>query len=196
MKIIVLDLDNTIFDIRKLYKAGFGPHQQYVAPTTWDLTKCYSKEQAEKAIAAFKSPALYKMPLINSAYPYLLHNLRNFNQLRFVTTRKSDKKPVPYGDGYVPYALYETYRQLLANGIRCAYKEVILTEDDTKMDAVKATHADLVIDDSPIVIEACLANGIEHVMISTQDSTYNHYLRERAFWQKDLFGAVNEKIMK
>lgn len=193
MKIISIDLDNTLFNIQPIYRSGFGPHQHYTPPTDWDLTKCYSKEIAAKIIAAFKSPAIFKTSLINDSYPYLLHNLRNFNQLRFITTRKSDKKPVPYGDSYVPYELYETYRQLLANGIRCAFKEVIPTKDETKLDAIRAAHIDLVIDDSPVVIEKCLEEGIDHVLISNQNTPYNHYLREQATWAKDLYGAVNAK---
>lgn len=195
MRIISIDLDNTLFNIQPLYKSAFPAGAHYTNPTSWDLYKCYPPEIADKIVENFKSQAIYHTSLLNESYPYLLHNMRNHHQLRFITTRKSYKKPMPYGDGYVPYAHYETYRQLLANGVRCALREVILTEDETKLEAIKAAHVDLVVDDSPIVIESCLANNIDNVLISTQNTPYNHYLREKTTWAKDLYGAFAAKKM-
>ena len=196
MNIISIDLDNTLFNLDSLYRSAFPAHVHYTSPTEWDVYKCYPKEIADKIVENFKSSAIYKTRLLNDSYPYLIYNLRNFNQIRFITTRKSDKKPVPFGNGYVPYAHYETYRQLLANGIRCAFKEVIPTEDETKLSAIRESGVDLVIDDSPVVIESCLANNIDHVMISTQNTPYNHYLRARATWAKDLYAAANLKKIR
>jgi hypothetical protein len=64
---------------------------------------------------------------------------------------------------------------------------IIDVNGHTKIEAIKENGIDLVIDDSPIVVEECLDVGIDCVMISNSKTLYNHYLRDRVQWAKNLF---------
>ena len=64
---------------------------------------------------------------------------------------------------------------------------IIDVNGHTKIKAIKENGIDLVIDDSPIVVEECLDAGIDCVMISNSKTLYNHYLRDKIQWAKNLF---------
>lgn len=199
IKTIGLDLDNTIFDLEPIYKMGFEGQTKYKynSPISWEVYKCYPKEIADKILAYFRTEEVYNTPLLNSKYAIIVRYLQNKYNVKVVTSRVSDKPDVYYfGDiirKKVSWVRNQTFNQLVRNDIFIPMDDIIQTNSHNKTDELISNKVDLMIDDSPITIENCLKNGIDCVMISTKKTPYNHYLREKAQWAKNLFEVAKMK---
>lgn len=184
-RIIGIDLDNTVFDCTPLYRSAFrGSPFVYYHPTTWDVYECYPKVIADTMIKLFKSPCLYSMELLNENIPYAVNKIfKNHNC--YITTAR-------YHAMGESVAKAMTLEQLHKNKIMVPAERVIITPHD-KIQTFKNNKIDLVFDDSPGVIEGCLSNGIDCVMISTEATPYNHYLRKKVEWKTNLIDAIKSK---
>lgn len=199
IKTIGLDLDNTIFDLEPIYKMGFEGQTKYkyTSPISWEVYECYPKEIADKILAYFRTEEVYKTPLLNPKYAIIVRYLQNKYNVKVVTSRVSDKPDVYYfGDIYrkkVSWVRNQTFNQLVRNDIFIPMDDIIQTNSHNKTDELISNKVDLMIDDSPITIENCLKNDINCVMISTKKTPYNHYLREKTQWAKNLFEVAKMK---
>ena len=199
IKTIALDLDNTVFDLEPVYKLGFKdyPQYRYHYPTSWAVYECYPKPVADKILGYFKTIENYKTPLISKRYPLLIHNWQQKYDIKVITSRKTDSPDVWFFGEPVrrkeSLARVLTYEQIWDAGMFVRIDNIIVVDGNSKMDAFKKEKIDLVIDDSPIVIEECIAEGIDHVMISTRKTPYNHYLRDKAIWARNLFEVAKIK---
>lgn len=172
----MLDLDNTLFDIKPLILAAFTNKFEYKAPTTYDITQCYPKEISDIITKIFRSDALYYTPLFNNEYIQIVNYLQQHYKVLYITSRSSLKK---------------TYQQLKQNKINVGINDIILSKDPTKLTEIKKNHVDFVVDDNPAVITACLKNNIDHLMVSTKEMPYNHYLRSTAKWDTTLESLIH-----
>lgn len=193
MRTISLDLDNTVFDLEPVYKLGFKsfPHYKYTKPTAWALYECYPKDVSDVILGYFRTIENYKTPLLNKRYPGLIYDWKQNHDIKVITSRRSNEPDLYFfGDIYrkkVSWVRYQTYEQLYRAGIYIPMDNIIDVNGHTKIEAIKENGIDLVIDDSPIVVEECLDAGIDCVMISNSKTLYNHYLRDRVQWAKNLF---------
>lgn len=196
---IGLDLDNTIFDLEPIYKMGFKNQTKYkyTSPTSWEVYKCYPKEIADKILAYFRTEEVYKTPLLNLKYATVVRYLQNKYNVKIVTSRVSDKSDVYYfGDIYrkkVSWVRNQTFNQLVRNNIFIPMDDIIQTNSHNKIDEIISNKVDLMIDDSPITVENCLKNNIDCIMISTKKTPYNHYLRNKVEWYKNLFDLIRKR---
>ena len=201
MKNISLDLDNTIFDLEPVYKMGFKdfPQHKYTPPISWAVYECYPRQIADKILGYFRTIENYQTPLLNDKYPQLVNEWQQKYNIKFITSRRSNEPDVCFFDGNteikISWARYQTYKQILNSGIRVSMNNVIDVNGNTKIEAIKNNNIDLVIDDGPIVIEECLDANIDCVMISTNKTPYNHYLREKTLWAKNLFEVAKIKTL-
>lgn len=176
---ISFDLDNVIFDLEPLYMKSFDDSGLvYYKPELWDVKKCYPEHIAKKLLELFGDDCLYNMPLLDEEIPYIINNImdnNNFN-VSFVTERLK-KQPI------------KTHNQLLRSGIICSRNQVF-DKKPPKIEVLKQIKTDLHFDDSPNVINDCLKNHIDVIMISNDKTLYNHYLRSRVEHYKDLKTAL------
>lgn len=200
MKTIGLDLDNTIFNLEPLYKMGFkcfASKYKYIAPKDWDIFKCYPIPVAFKILKLFGSEEVYKMPLLDERYPKLIEKWKHNYNIKILTSRKSNESDVYFfGDIYrkkVSWVRLKTYEQIYNTGLYIPMDDIIQTATHNKINELKENNIDLMIDDSPGVIENCLENNIDCVMISTKKTPYNHYLRKKTQWAKNLFEVAKMK---
>ena len=199
--IIGLDLDNTVFNAEPIFKMGFKyfHNYKYYLPQDHNLYNCYPKEVADKIMEYFKTKPGYDTKPFNPRYSWLIWEWQQKYDLKVITSRTTD-----YGDCYffgdivrkkVSFARMWTYEQLEKYGMRVPMDNIIDLNAQTKIDAIKEQKVDLMIDDSPIVIQECIDNGIDCIMISTAKTPYNQHLRPKVTWAKNLFQAQKIKSL-
>lgn len=171
MYTIMLDLDNTLFDIKPLIVAAFKDKRDYFPPTTYNVYNCYPKEVADVLTKIFNSDAMYYTPLLHANYSILVNNLQKQYNVKYITFRSSKKKILQH---------------LKESRIYSQPDQIIISSDPTKMKDILQNHIDFVVDDHPDVIASCLQNQIPHLMISTDETPYNHHLRKDATWAENL----------
>ena len=193
MRTISLDLDNTVFDLEPVYKLGFKsfPQYKYTIPTAWALYECYPKDVSDKILGYFRSIENYKTPLLDKRYPRLISKWQQKHNVKVITSRRSNEPDVLFrGEPQrrmISWVRYQTYEQIWNAGMSFPIDSIIDVNGHTKIETIKKEGVDLVIDDSPIVIEECLEAGIDCVMISTRKTPYNHHLRDKVQWARNLF---------
>jgi len=197
---IAIDLDNTIFDAEPIYKMGFvGFKYKYELPKTLNIYECYPKEIADNIMNHFRSIENYKTVLLDDKYPQLIQEWKNTNNIKYITSRKSNNGDIYFYDGIgfrlISWSQYYTYKQLLNSKIKASIDDIIMTNGHSKIKSFQRENIGLVIDDSPIVIEECLNNNIDCVMISTEKTPYNHYLRKKSQWANNLFEVSKIKSL-
>jgi hypothetical protein len=73
------------------------------------------------------------------------------------------------------------------------FQDSRLIHSKPKLDALKEYKIDLCFDDAPHVISDCIANNIDVVMISNDDTPYNHHLRDSVEHYSDLMTALKRR---
>lgn len=197
MKNISLDLDNTVFDLEPVYKMGFigFPQYKYKSPISWAVYECYPREIADKILGYFRTIENYKTPLLYKRYPKLISKWQQKYNIKIITSRRSNEPDVLFQGDMISWVRYQTYEQIKRAGIPIKMDDVIDVNEHSKIEAFHKENIDLVIDDSPVVIEECLDAGVDCIMISTKKTPYNHYLREKVIWAKNLFEVAKIKSL-
>lgn len=197
MKNISLDLDNTVFDLEPVYKMGFigFPQYKYKSPISWAVYECYPREIADKILGYFRTIENYKTPLLYKRYPKLISKWQQKYNIKIITSRRSNEPDVLFQGNMISWVRYQTYEQIKRAGIPIKMDDVIDVNGHSKIEAFHKENIDLVIDDSPVVIEECLDAGVDCIMISTKKTPYNHYLREKVIWAKNLFEVAKIKSL-
>lgn len=201
MRNISLDLDNTVFDLEPVYKMGFKnfPQYEYQPPKTWAVYDTYPRDVADNILALFKTIANYETPLLDVRYPSLIQKWRQKHNIKIITSRKSFEPDITILDQgkerKISWVLYHTFKQVRDAGMDFSLDDIVDVRKNSKLEAIKKENIDLVIDDSPIVVEECLEAGIDCVMISTERTIYNHHLRNKAQWAKNLFEVAKMKSL-
>lgn len=197
MKNISLDLDNTVFDLEPVYKMGFigFPQYKYKSPISWAVYECYPREIADKILGYFRTIENYKTPLLDKRYPRLIGMWQQKYNIKIITSRRSNEPDVSFQNNMISWVRYQTYEQIKRAGISIKMDDIIDVNGHNKIEAFRKENIDLVIDDSPVVIEECLEASIDCVMISTKKTPYNHYLRDKVLWAKNLFEVARMKSL-
>lgn len=182
---IAIDLDNTVFNTAIMIRnicvqnnVNFGDL------TSYDPYQCVPKNVADEIIAAFDSIDLHNMPVLNKKLPDMLNMMmtRPDADVYFITERPIATANMDIG-------------QLKNAGIMCDKNKIVHCKP--KINALCDYDINLCFDDSPIVVADCLANNIDVIMISNDDTPYNHHLRDRVEYYPDLVMALTQrKIIK
>lgn len=179
---ITFDLDSVIFDLKPLEKKAFElAGQPYKKPTSWDIATIYNKEICDNLQTLWGSDMLYTMPVLDKGITYILNTLlqRPDLDIAFVTERRL-KQPE------------KTFQQLQNAGIKCSFEQVY-DMHGLKSDILKDLGTDLHFDDSPLVVSGCLSKNVPVVMISNNETLYNHYMRNKVEHYKSLRQALIKK---
>lgn len=178
---ISFDLDNVIFNMEPIYQKAFdGTGLTYYKPKFWNVRDCYPEQVANNLIKLFGDDMLYQMKVIDDELPYIINKVLSMKgfDTSFVTERLK-KQPL------------KTHNQLLRNGIICS-REQVYDEYPPKIEVLKKIKSDLHFDDSPNVVEDCLRNGVDIIMISNDDTLYNHHLRSKV----EHYNSLKTALMK
>lgn len=175
---LAIDLDNTIFDLAWLYKDICARHNvKYVSPTSWDIYESYPRAVADDLMTAFNSDAICHTPILNAKIPGILNALyTNPDYMVYYITERPNGRDI---------------WQLNNAGIICDPENMINCKP--KIDALKEYRVDLCFDDSPQIVQDCIDNNIDVVMISNQDTAYNHHLRGHVENYPDLITALSKR---
>lgn len=186
---IGIDLDSVVFDMEPLYKKAFeNTGVKFYRPQFWKVHDCYPTHIADKLIELFTSKTLFKMPLLSPVLPKVITNaMCNGNNIKFITARRGGETPEK-----ADKLFNSTYNQCYRAGFRLGTQSVVLSHGD-KAETLKQHSIDLHFDDSPIVIEACIKNGVDCELISNVKTPYNHYLRSKVSWSPSLRKALEKR---
>ena len=175
---IAIDLDNTVFDTARVIRGICERHNvDFDAFTSYDPYQCVPKNVADEIMGAFDSPELRNIPVVNAQIPELLNRIiaRDDTEIYFITER-----PIAMSDMDV--------KQLQNAGIVCDKTQIV--NHKPKIEALRKYNIDLCFDDSPNVVQDCITNNIDIVMISNPDTPYNHHMRVHVENYPDLATAL------
>ncbi|MBO4480691.1 MAG: hypothetical protein J5742_03670 [Alphaproteobacteria bacterium] len=176
---IAIDLDNTIFNLAEKYRATIEKlNCRYTPPVSYDVYQnSYPEPVADALYDMLHSDAIYSTSLFDGQIPAALNTIYNDPKymLFYITER-------PDGDDW---------GQLKNAGIICDKTRVV--NCTPKINALKKHNIDLCFDDSPSVVASCLDNNIDIVMISNEDTAYNHHLRGRTEYYPTLMMALKKR---
>ena len=175
---ISMDLDNTVFDTARMIRGiCVRNNVNFGDLTSYDPYQCVPRHVADEIIAAFDSMELRDMPVLHKKIPEALNQMatRDNIKLYFITER-------PIATANMDIC------QLKRAGIMCDQSQIVNYKP--KIDALRNYGINLCFDDSPIVVADCLKNNIDVVMISNDDTAYNHHLRGRVEHYPDLISAL------
>ena len=183
-KILTFDLDNTIFNTTPIFKEAFRRHnKKFYYSTTFDVKICYPQDIANEIINLFSDDLWYNTLLLNKKVPYYINKLNKYYNIYYVSARMGKPKS-------------ESYKQLIKNNINCTLDQIIQSSGN-KIQTLKELNTSLHFDDCPEVIENCLNNNINCHMISNKEMIYNHYLRNKVNYSKNLKEAIlKEKLLE
>lgn len=180
---IAIDLDNTIFNLAEKYRAVVESHHcKYTPPISYDVYKCgYPTHVADALSEMLKSDAVYKTNVFDRRLPQILNSIyTDPKYMLFYITERDFSHGCDLG-------------QLMNAGIRCDVPRLV--NYAPKIDILKRYKIDLCFDDAPHVVNGCVENNIDVVMISNEDTVYNHYLRGRVEHYPNLVTALMRRGM-
>lgn len=183
--VLTIDLDNTVFNTTPIFKEAFKRYnKKFYYSTDFDIKKCYPNDVANEIVRLFSDELWYSTTLFNKEIPTILNKLNDFYDIYYVSSRIGENPKI------------DSYNQLLKNGIKCTLDQIIKASDN-KVKILKNLHTDLHFDDGPHVIEGCLNFNIDCHMISSKEMRYNHYLRNKVKYSKNLKEAIiKEKLIE
>ena len=178
---ITFDLDDVIFNMKPLTREAFKrANLPYKKATSWNISAIYDEKVCDNLRELWGDDMLYTMPVLDKRIPYILNTLlqRPDLEIAFVTERRL-KQPE------------KTFQQLQNAGIKCSFDQVY-DMHGLKSDILKDLGTDLHFDDSPLVISGCLEKQVPVVMISNNETLYNHYLRNRV----EHYNSLRQALIK
>ena len=163
---IGIDLDGVVFNMDFLFRRvheSYGIPYNY--PTEWSMS-CYREDVKEEIFRYFKNPYLMtSLPLLND----LNDTINYFNVLKskghklFIVSSRYDE---------VHIESLTLVTELFGN-----YIEENHIVEGSKIPALKYFDIDIMIDDSPNVIQGCIDNDIVPIMISNKTTPYNYHMQ-------------------
>ena len=176
--IITIDLDGVVFDLNKIIKDIFIKYNlEYFTPKTWTFDG-YPENIKQEIYKSFKTDAVVNTPLIDNKIRNTIYTLNLESSIYFVSSRFKDlHKP--------------TIERMLNEFPFLDNSQILLTDNQSKTPILKQLKSNLHIDDSPSVIQECLDNKINCIMISNEDSEYNKHLKNKVFHTSSLNNVID-----
>ena len=180
---ISIDLDNTVFNLAELYRQIIESHKcTYVAPKSYDVYENgYPTTIADALYDMITSDAVHHTRVFDTKIPDILNSIyKNPKHELFYITERLVSERIP------------TIQQLQRANIICDDNHLI--HGKPKIDILKEHKIDLCFDDAPHVVSDCIANNIGVVMISNDDTAYNHHLRGTVEHYPTLIQALEQHV--
>ena len=180
-KRISIDLDNTIFDMATEYRAIIESHGcKYRSPVSYNVYNCgYPTHVADALCEMFQSDTVYNTRVFDEKLPGALNAIyQDPRYMLFYITERD----LSHG---------RDKTQLNNAGIIC--DDFRLINYSPKVEILKKYKINLCFDDAPHVVAGCLENNIDVVMISNDDTAYNHHLRSQVEHYPNLMMALKKR---
>ncbi len=160
--LIAIDIDETVFDqdIIRRTMADFGMEDFVIE--TYSIGEELPKKVANEIFRKFDLPEWNVNPEVIAGARFAVRELRKAgHDIVFITARSL----------YVKDATEAMINKYFGED---SYKGVLLTNRGDKGPVLKSIDASILIDDSPKQLRSARLYGIEPVLISTDDTTWNY----------------------
>lgn len=167
--IIGLDLDETLVDTSVVYKKAYkdcGMEDKYEPPLGWSFPN-YPENVRKRVYELFKDPVVMTNIPPFPGVPEKIKQLKEDNHtLVVITARHHDIPTIPW--------VFEMFPEI--DLVR------VSGYTDSKVSLFKETGIQIWIDDAPHGIEQAKSLGIHTIMVSSEDTPYNHAMRALTPW--------------
>jgi hypothetical protein len=177
---IGFDLDQTLIDLKSVQQKIWKRHNlKYNQPIDWNFSNVPENIRNE-IFKMFEDPI---QMCLAQPYKYskrLLVKLQEQGHKVFIITARNKK---------IKKATIEMTRKYFGN-----IKTYVSNFGESKLDILRKENIDIWIDDAPHEIINVSKNNIRCIMISNDNTIYNHYLRPQFQWVdsvKDLYKDIN-----
>jgi hypothetical protein len=185
MKQISIDLDWTLFDLQPLYSMAFPRLTPFWPPESEDIHQSYSYKYANKISNLLFTDEVHKTPLIDSGIPKVISDVLDTQRYKiyYISDRAlRDQK--------------KTFFQLKRAGIKCDFTDVYDIQSIPKMQILRDVIRPAIhFDDSPTIIQSCIRNNINCIMISGDKTPFNHCLRDQVKWYPSIVDALKQECL-
>ena len=165
MKVISIDLDNTLYLNKAVIKKIFEKHEIPYYPTKrWDLND-YPEKIRNDIFELFSQKTFVEQPLIEEDIGKLLFEVSKIYDVKFVSSRDAS-------------LFLATARKMLIEFPEFFTIDRLFFSKNKKSSILKYVDLETHFDDSPEVIEDLKNNKVNYTMISNSDTLYNHDLRK------------------
>jgi len=169
--VICFDLDNTLVDLEKPIKKIFKKHKlKYQPAFDWELSN-YPAHIKNEVLEMFKdSNVMCKLKPFYNAKKFI-KSLKNKGFSIYIITARSKN---------IANETIEFVEKLF--DVPC----FVVKPNQSKLSMLKKLKADFWIDDCPTHLNDYRKNGIYSTMISNKNTPYNHYMRDKVGWLKNI----------
>ena len=165
MKVISIDLDNTLYLNKAIFEKIFEKHKIPFYPSKhWDLTD-YPEKIRNDIFEMFSQKTFVEQPLIEEDIGKLLAEVNKIYDIKFISSRDAS-------------LFLATARKMLIEFPEFFTIDRLFFSKNKKSSILKYMDLETHFDDSPEVIEDLKDNKINYTMISSDNTLYNHDLRK------------------
>lgn len=183
MKVVSVDLDNTLFLNKAIFKKVFEKHGiDYYPSKYWDM-RDYPNEIRKEIFELFNKKEFVNQPLIEKDIGKLLNETNKAFDIKFVSSRGE-------------LLFLETAKQLMIEFPEFFTLDKLLFSGSKKSNILKTMDLEMHFDDSPEVIEDLKKNNLSFIMISNNDTLYNHELRKDTSYVEKLSDGLIRLLNK
>ena len=173
MRVVSVDLDNTLFLNKAVFKKVFEKHGiDYYPSKYWDM-RDYPNEIRKEIFELFNKKEFVNQPLKEKDIGKLLNETSKAFDIKFVSSRGE-------------LLFLETARRLMVEFPDFFTLDKLLFSSSRKSDTLKTMDLEMHFDDSPEVIKDLKKNNLSFTMISNGDTLYNHELRKNTSYVEKL----------
>jgi hypothetical protein len=174
---IGIDLDGVLFDIQAVEKKiCFRNGVDWTPAPDWNYSN-YSEGFRKQIFSGFANPELM---VDNITFLHPIEDIKRVmekfinegHELYIVSARAG--------------SVAEQTTDFIKGHFSDYIKGIFCGDMKSKIPKLKEFGIEVMIDDSPKVIEECLENDITPIMISSDSQLYNHYLRDEVNWFSDF----------
>lgn len=183
MKVVSVDLDNTLFLNKAIFKKVFEKRGiDYYPSKYWDM-RDYPIEIRKEIFELFNKKEFVNQPLIEKDIGKLLNETNKAFDVKFVSSRGE-------------LLFLETAKQLMIEFPEFFTLDKLLFSGSKKSNILKTMDLEMHFDDSPEVIEDLKNNNLSFTMISNNDTLYNHELRKDTSYVEKLSDGLIRLLNK
>lgn len=183
MRVVSVDLDNTLFLNKAVFKKVFEKYGiDYYPSKHWDM-RDYPNEIRKEIFELFNKKEFVNQPLIEKDIGKLLNETNKAFDVKFVSSRGE-------------LLFLETARRLMVEFPDFFTLDKLLFSSSRKSDTLKTMDLEMHFDDSPEVIKDLKKNDLSFTMISNGDTLYNHELRKNTSYVEKLSDGLIKLLDK
>lgn len=173
MNVISIDIDDVIQDLNLLIREVCKLNNfDYIPVQTWTFDE-YPDYMRKRFYETFHTEKVVHTPFVNNKIKNVINWINENYELHIVSSRSN----------IIHQSTIEKFAKEFPNILS---ERIHLVDGGSKIPVLKEINSILHIDDSPKVIQECLDNNINCMMISNENTLYNHSLRNSTMHIKSL----------